>query len=145
MVASSEGSGVFSGLGDGFSTLGRGTLNCGGICGISGVPTLGGGVRWVGRLGWMMGGNPGGGRIVGARVAVWSAKIAASCSSASLLLALTDARAVTGDGFLRARTRSLAAATAWLVELGTGMVTCTGSQASVSLTRSALVSHTQVR
>ena len=92
-----------------------------------------------------MGGNPGGGRAGGARVAVWSAKNAASCSSASLLLAFTGARAVAGDGFLRAMIRSLAAATTWSVELVTGMVTCTGSHASVSLTSSCLVSYTHVR
>ena len=92
-----------------------------------------------------MGGKPGGGRIGGTRVAVWSAKMAASYSSATLLLALTGTSAVAGDWFWRAMTRSLAADMAWSLELGMGMATWTGSQASVSLTRSALVSHTQVR
>ena len=93
----------------------------------------------------MMGGKPGGGRIGGTRVAVWSANMAASCSSASLLSALTGASAVAGDGFLSALTRSVAAAMAWSLEFGMGMVTWAGSQASVSLTRSALVSQTHVR
>ena len=75
-----------------------------------------------------MGGNPGGGRIGGTRVAVWSAKITDSYSSAILLLALTGDRAVAGEGVLRAKTRTLVAATAWSVDLGAGMAMCTGSQ-----------------
>ena len=93
----------------------------------------------------MMERKPGGGRIGGTRVAVLSANMAASCSSAILLLALTGTSAVVGDWFLRAMVRSLAVATDWSLELGMGMATWTGSQASVSLTRFALVSHTQVK
>lgn len=102
----------------------------------SGVGVVGGGYC-ASTLG--IGAYPGGGLMAGV---VWSVKIVASCCRAALLLSATGAIGDAGDGLARAVTRSLAAAMARSAEFGMGMTTWVGSHASVSLIRSARVSHT---
>ena len=85
------------------------------------------------------GAYPGGGLMAGV---VWLVKIVASCCRAALLSSAIGAIGDAGDGLARAVARSLAAAMARSVEFGIGMTTWVGSHASVSLMRSARVSHT---
>ena len=76
---------------------------------------------------------------------MWLVKIVASYCSATLFSSAMGAIGDAGDGLARAVTRSVAAAIARSVELGTGMKTWVRIHASVSLIRSARVSHTHTR
>ena len=88
-----------------------------------------------------MGWKPGGGR----RAVALSVKIDASWWRASRALSSTGARGLAGDGCVRARVRSLAAAMARSVDDAMGMMCRVGNQARVSAMRSALVCQVQTR
>ena len=66
-------------------------------------------------------------------------------AGAARLSSPVSAIAAVGDGLRRVATRLVAAAMALSDDLGMGMMMLVGIQASVSLTRYALVSHTHTQ